>query len=80
MPVSNNNYQNQTTIIYRLDEVKKTFRQYKRKEDLKSAGKNHFLPEFLRIERITDTIPSVDLIIFYGFGMLPIGQYVRDWD
>jgi hypothetical protein len=51
MPVSNNNYQNQITIIYELDEVKKTFRQYKRKEGLKPVGKDHCLSEFLRIEK-----------------------------
>lgn len=48
MPIPNNNYQ---TIIYRLDEVKKTFRQYKRQCNIQSTVESHFLPEFLRIEK-----------------------------
>ncbi|GEN74213.1 hypothetical protein CLA01_42850 [Chryseobacterium lathyri] len=48
MPVSENNHY--PTIVYRLDEVKKTFRQYKRK-DSHSTGKDYFLPELLRIEK-----------------------------
>lgn len=48
MPVSENNHY--PTIVYRLDEVKKTFRQYKRKNSY-STGKDHFLPELLRIEK-----------------------------
>ncbi|MDR6405883.1 MULTISPECIES: hypothetical protein [Chryseobacterium] len=50
MPVSNNNYQDCTTIIYQLDEVKKTFRQY-RKQNIQPIGKDDFLPELLRIEK-----------------------------
>ncbi|ALR29404.1 hypothetical protein ATE47_02130 [Chryseobacterium sp. IHB B 17019] len=50
MPVSNNNYQDCTTIIYQLDEVKKTFRQY-RKQNIQSTEKDDFLPELLRIEK-----------------------------
>lgn len=45
MSDSNNN-QDYTTIIYKLDEVKKTFCQYKKQSEEKS-----FLPEFLRIEK-----------------------------
>ncbi|WP_080780571.1 hypothetical protein [Chryseobacterium phocaeense] len=45
--LTKNRYQ---TIIYSLDEVKKTFRQYRRK-DLNSTRKDHFLPELLRIEK-----------------------------
>jgi hypothetical protein len=47
MPASNNH---PITIIYQLDEVKKTFRQYKRK-DTEPDGKDYFLPELIRIER-----------------------------
>lgn len=48
MPASENNQY--PTIVYSLDEVKKTFRQYKRK-DPHSTTKDHFLPEVLRIEK-----------------------------
>ncbi|MET3537272.1 hypothetical protein [Chryseobacterium limigenitum] len=55
MPVSNTHYQDQRTIIYRLDEVKKTFRQYKKTDtppNVKDySEKDHLLPEFIRIER-----------------------------
>jgi len=50
MPISNTHYQDQKTIIYGLDEVKKTFRQYKR-ENIQPSGKDYFLPEFLHIEK-----------------------------
>jgi len=51
MPASNNN-QDYTTIIYQLDEVKKTFRQYKRQGQIpqKFVKVNHF-PELIRIEK-----------------------------
>lgn len=55
MPVSNTHYQDQKSIIYRLDEVKKTFRQYKKADTSPNvkdhSEKDHFLPEFLRIEK-----------------------------
>jgi hypothetical protein len=47
MPASNNH---PVIIIYQLDEVKKTFRQYKRK-DIKPNRKDHFLSELIRIEK-----------------------------
>ncbi|RKT01037.1 hypothetical protein [Chryseobacterium defluvii] len=48
MPISNNNYR---TIIYKLDEVKKTFRQYKIQDDIQPTIESHFLPELLRVEK-----------------------------
>jgi hypothetical protein len=50
MPVSNNNYRDRTTIIYQLDQVKKTFRQYKRHSVI-PIGTDDSLAEFLRIEK-----------------------------
>lgn len=50
MPVSNNNYQDHRTIMYQLDQVKKTFRQYKR-HNVVPIGTDDSLPEFLRIEK-----------------------------
>ncbi|MGE8535093.1 MAG: hypothetical protein ACN6OJ_10970 [Chryseobacterium sp.] len=49
MSASNNN-QNHITIIYQLDEVKKTFQQYK-KQEIQQTKESHFLPDFLRIEK-----------------------------
>jgi hypothetical protein len=52
MPVSKSNYQNYTTIIYQLDEVKKTFRQYKKQgQELQQTVKEDFFPGLIRIEQ-----------------------------
>ena len=51
MPATNNN-QNHITIIYQLDEVKNTFRQYKRqRQGLQQSVKGNLFPELIRIEK-----------------------------